>query len=547
MHFRSKTSRPLAIASVLLFATAGLAAIAVRIDDSVPSPNPRTGSPDNVIIDDYQLTKIAEGTDPLENPSGPITTFGFLNATPIINGTKTEPDENLYVVFGSNPGGPTANFNYGHHFLYQGHENSGGLAYVTRINLDVTNDPAHRITLLTPVNAQNQTGLSSIDGSTFDPFSQTLLFTQENAATKGVIEISAGWPATIRTLEGFIGTGGFEGIHPDGRGDLLIVEDVSGTAVNVIPNNASSPKTAHQPNSFVYRYRPYNPANLAGGGTLYALQVWIDGQTLTFHANDPVGDTFADVQVKLRKRGAEWGAMWVQIHDTNANGSASFSANAAAKAAGATPFKRPENAQFQPGTDFDTFYFVETGDTDADAGNQQALADRGAWGSIFRVNFDHNRQWGVISNVLLGDAEHASFDNVAFADQCTLLTAEDRGDGLHEQLGFLDSVWAFQVCNANGKNDNGKDDKLPGDHRRPKASRLIALGRDTLGTAAVLAGGDGDNEPTGLHVSDGSTTIAGLLGRQLDPETTRWFVTQQHGKNQVFEIVINPNDRDHHR
>ena len=124
----------------------------------------------------------------------------------------------------------------------------------------------------------------------------------------------------------------------------------------------------------------------------------------------------------------------------------------------------------QPGTDFDTFYFVETGDTDADAGNQQALADRGAWGSIFRVNFDHNRQWGVISNVLLGDAAHASFDNVAFADQCTLLTAEDRGDGLHEQLGFMDSVWAFQVCSANSKNDNGKDDKLPGDHRRPKAS-----------------------------------------------------------------------------
>ena len=113
MHFRAKISHPLVITGLLVFATAGLAAIAVRIDDSVPNPNLRTGSPDNVIIDDYQLTKIAEGTDPLENPSGPITTFGFLNATPIINGTKTEPDENTYVVFGSNPGGPTANFNYG--------------------------------------------------------------------------------------------------------------------------------------------------------------------------------------------------------------------------------------------------------------------------------------------------------------------------------------------------------------------------------------------------------------------------------------------------
>ena len=29
-----------------------LAAIAVRIDDSVPNPNPRTGAPDNAIIDD---------------------------------------------------------------------------------------------------------------------------------------------------------------------------------------------------------------------------------------------------------------------------------------------------------------------------------------------------------------------------------------------------------------------------------------------------------------------------------------------------------------
>ena len=69
----------------------------------------------------------------LENPSGAITNFGFLS-----DGTLTEPDENAYLVFDSNPGGPEADFDYGRHFVFQGHENSGNLAYITRVNLDVT-------------------------------------------------------------------------------------------------------------------------------------------------------------------------------------------------------------------------------------------------------------------------------------------------------------------------------------------------------------------------------------------------------------------------
>ena len=105
--------------------------------------------------------------------------------------TKTEPDENTYLVFDRNPGGPTPGFDYGRHFLIQGHENGGGLAYVTRVNLDIQ-DRAHRITLLTPVNASGNTGYSSIDGLTWDPFTGTLLFTQESGSTKGVIEIRSG-------------------------------------------------------------------------------------------------------------------------------------------------------------------------------------------------------------------------------------------------------------------------------------------------------------------------------------------------------------------
>ena len=103
---------------------------------------------------------------------------------------RTEPDENTYLILDHNPGGPTPGYDYGRHFLFQGHENSGNLAYVTRINLDVAS-PDHRITLLTPVDESGLTEFNSIDGSTWDPFSGTLLFTQEAGTIGGVIEMGA--------------------------------------------------------------------------------------------------------------------------------------------------------------------------------------------------------------------------------------------------------------------------------------------------------------------------------------------------------------------
>ena len=70
-----------------------------------------------------------------------------------------------------------------------------------------------------------------------------------------------------------------------------------------------------------------------------------------------------------------------------------FDANARAKLLGATPFKRPENAQFQPNSNFQTFFFDITGDTDNRAGIQSVLAERGAWGGLFRVDLDASREY----------------------------------------------------------------------------------------------------------------------------------------------------------
>src|SRR6185369_10007090 len=108
---------------------------------------------------------------------------------------------------------------------------------------DVT-DPAHRITLLTPVGADGKTHFNSIDGSTWNPFTRTLLFTQERGNSGGVIETTSDWPPQTRTLYGILGRGGFEGIHPDANGNIYIIEDVGGTSVNIDPSNTNSAKLA---------------------------------------------------------------------------------------------------------------------------------------------------------------------------------------------------------------------------------------------------------------------------------------------------------------
>ena len=522
-----------ALSGSSLSVAADIKVLDTSLKGGVASPNAATGSPDNLLPKGFTLDKVVDGNDPLENPSGVITRFGFLSD----GTTRTEPDENTYLVLDHNPGGPTQGYDYGRRFLFQGHENSGDLAYITRINLDVSS-PDHRITLLTPVGTDNKTHFNSIDGSTWNPFTKTLLFTQEAGTTGGVIEVPIDWPSTPRTLYGILGHAGYEGIHPDGDGNLALAEDVGGTSVNVNPNDPASPQKARNPNSFVYRFLPNDRTDLSKGGKLQALQVWIDGQPVMFvpvDGNHLFGDVFSTNQLKLHTLGTSWPVRWVTVHDTKVNGTAEFDANALAKAAGATPFKRPENLQFLPGADFKTFFFDATGDTDSNAGNVPALAARGSWGSIFRVDFGddhhfnskfdadfrflfgHEADTGRISIVVLGDQFHASFDNLTFADDNVLLAAEDRGDDLHDQLNILDSVWAYDVTKKN----------VP-------TARLIALGRDKEATPS----GAEDNEPTGLHFSEGNTSIKGLIGtKTLNPDRSRLFFTQQHGENVVWEVL----------
>ena len=121
-----------------------------HVPNSAPSV-PGMVTPNTLSPELFQIA-VAEGSMPLENPKGLITTYGYAADRPMvppanviqfvnkIEASKTEPDKNTYLVLADQKG-PDAAYNYGTHFLFQGHE-SGLLAangrpqgYLTRINL----------------------------------------------------------------------------------------------------------------------------------------------------------------------------------------------------------------------------------------------------------------------------------------------------------------------------------------------------------------------------------------------------------------------------
>src|SRR5262249_8092634 len=183
-----------------------------------------------------------------------------------------------------------------------------------------------------------------------------------------------------------------------------------------------------------------------------------------------------------------------------------------------------------PGTNFGEFYFTETGDTNA---LSPFNAGKGGWGSIFVVSQrSPEADTGTLRLVYTGNAAHARFDNLAFLDRRCLLIVAAAGAPLHAQRRALDSGYAVDVTH------DSSDGSGP--------VRFLAEGRDTsatidsglLGTAGFQ--NEGDNEITGIHVSDGDATVGGLLGTNVPTPfdgTWRMFWTQQHGDNYTWEVT----------
>ncbi|HEY3183894.1 MAG TPA: alkaline phosphatase PhoX [Gaiellaceae bacterium] len=472
----------------------------------------------------------AQGSTKLENPADGVDYYGYdTNGRPMVppvgsnvEAQKTEPDKNTYLVFEQGLKGADPAYDYGTHFLFQGHE-AGSPGSVTRINLDA--DAAHRVTLIA-TQTSAAAPLKTIDGSTWDPFAQRLLFTNEGGANGAVYQTTPVPGGPVDDISGQLGRAGFEGIQNDDRGNLYYVEDTGG-AVGTGAN-----ARARRPNSFVYRFQPENAADLRQGGRIQALQVLVAGAPLVFGPSADA-DINAPGYLALHQYGTSYPTKWIDLVTTDSTTSLPGpDLNALAKAKGATPFKRPENGNFRPGTRFAEFYFDETGDTD----NRTSAAASGGFGALFKLVQSPSSDDGRISILYNGDQVHAGFDNLAFFSKDQLAAVEDAGDTLHTQRNALDSAWLFDVT-ADYSNPANQPIRFIAEARDPSATIDSGLSGSSGFT------NDGDNEITGIHVSDGDPSVQGILGAKT-PQPFRpdghWraFWTQQHGDNITWELIV---------
>ena len=509
---------------------------------NVASANPKAvgfSSP-NILSPQLIESPVVQGSFALENPQtvtlsdGTTATAAFYgydgngpmlpapgdlpSATHLVEASKTEPDKNTYLVLYGQTG-PDASYDYGTHFLFQGHE-TGTPGYITRVNLDA--DGAHKVTVMA---ATDITGapIADIDGSTWDPFAQRLIFTTESAGAPEY-QATLTFPSVVEDISGSIGRGGYEGVQNDSDGNLWIVEDVGGSKPAATPH-------AKVPNSFIYRFVPKHKDSLKEG-KLQVLQATSlsTGSPIAFQSTDALTGDIGD----LHTYGNAFATAWVTIHDTDVDGTTPFDANAAAKAKLGTPFKRPENGQFHPGSRFKEFFFDETGDTDS---RTEAAAAFGGFGSVFKLTQKNpSAATGTLTLFYLSDIVHSGFDNTAFLTKNQIVFVEDAGDTLHTQRNALDSAYVLDVTTDYSKPAN-------------QPIRILAEGRDASATIdsgfSGLTGfqNEGDNEITGFHVSNGDPSTGGILGAQSPkPFKNGWrvFYTQQHGENYTWEILPGP-------
>ena len=138
------------------------------ITDAGPANTKAAGIalPDKLSPQWRQVT-VAQGSTALENPSALTSWYGYFNDGPMVpapgdvqatghnvEATKSEPDKNTYLVI-KGQHGADPKYDYGTHFLYQGHElDTAKGDYITRINLDA--DAAHRVTKLAETEADGK-------------------------------------------------------------------------------------------------------------------------------------------------------------------------------------------------------------------------------------------------------------------------------------------------------------------------------------------------------------------------------------------------------
>ena len=274
------------------FAAAGAAGPSIDLT-SVPFANAKVAgrSAPNLVSPELQDVAWAQGSNPVENPSNSVVAYGYLGtgtflpvpssfvsptpgpasvtigqAAPV-EAQKTEPDKNTYLVLDDQKGADP-NYDYGRHFLFQGHEaGTPGLHH--------PDQPRRRRSA--PGDADGDEGRDAAGPTRRQPADDRRLdlgsVGRSGCCSRpraprpngGVWQGTLDVPSSVDDLRAWLGRGGYEGIQNDDRGNLYIVEDVR--------RHDEPGNSARRPNSFVYRFLPKDPSDLKQGGKIQALQV----------------------------------------------------------------------------------------------------------------------------------------------------------------------------------------------------------------------------------------------------------------------------------
>ena len=189
------------------------------------------------------------------------------------------------------------------------------------------------------------------------------------------------------------------------------------------------------------------------------------------------------------------------------------------------------------------FVFTETGDTNA---GTEAGSAYGGFGGRSEAQPGSRRAPRPARSALIyrGDIAHTGLDNIAFWSA--------RPARRRSRTPATRSTRSATRSTRPGSSTSRADYSDPADAADPDPRRgPRRLGHDRLGARLAANAGfqnDGDNEITGIHVSDGDPTrLGGCSGAKTPrPFEHGWrvFYTQQHGDNVTWEILRKPGRRD---
>ena len=361
--------------------------------------------------------------------------------------------------------------------------------YITRINLDA--DAAHRVTLLATKDDRRQP-IADIDGSTWDPWAQRLLFTTENAER-------ADLRGHARTTRRRSTTSPARSAAAATRASRTTRTATSGSSRTSAATNEGRGTTGEDPEQLRlplragHARRPRATASSRCCRCCNAL-----GQP--DHRGDPDARS---TRPTSRAAHLRHDVRHEVGHDPRHRRRRHRAVQREPAAQGRRTRRRSSGrrtAQFRPGSNFSEFFFDETGDTNATSPEN---ATAGGWGSRVQADPDatRRRRPGQLTMFYKGDQAHAGFDNVAFLSRNQITFVEDAGDTLHGQRNALDSGFVFDVTDATTRRrrtSRSAGSPRAATRRRRSTPRTAASARTTATTRSPAS-----TSPTATRAPDG--------------------------------------------